>query len=39
LDQEWRAAAIRHRLMDNNLLPPERARLERLRVAGRMTEG
>lgn len=31
LDQEWRAAAIRHRLMDNNLLPPERARLERLR--------
>jgi len=35
LDREWRAAAIRHRLMDDNLLPPERARLERLRVAGR----
>jgi aminoglycoside phosphotransferase (APT) family kinase protein len=33
LDQEWRAAAIRHRLMDDNLLPPERARLERIRAA------
>ncbi|HEY7263559.1 MAG TPA: phosphotransferase [Trebonia sp.] len=33
LDQGWRATAIRHRLMDDNLLPPERARLERLREA------
>ena len=31
LDREWRATAIRHRLMDDNLLPPERERLERLR--------
>lgn len=34
LDPGWRAAAIRLRLADRNLLPPERARLERLRVAG-----
>lgn len=33
LHQDWRAAAIRHRLADRNLLPPERARLERLRIA------
>jgi aminoglycoside phosphotransferase (APT) family kinase protein len=39
LDQEWRAAAIEHRLTDTNLLPPERARLERLRVAEQVTEG
>ena len=30
LDQRWRSVAIRHRLTDSNLLPPERARLERL---------
>jgi aminoglycoside phosphotransferase (APT) family kinase protein len=39
LDQQWRSAAIRHRLTDSNLLPPERARLERLRVAEQVTEG
>src|SRR3984957_18177210 len=30
LDQTWRAIAVRHRLADPNLLPTERARLERL---------
>ncbi len=30
LDQTWRAIAVRHRLTDPNLLPTERARLERL---------
>ena len=30
LDQTWRAIAVRHRLADPNLLPSERARLERL---------
>lgn len=30
LDQTWRAAAVRHRLTDPNVLPSERARLERL---------
>jgi hypothetical protein len=30
LDQTWRAIAVRHRLGDPNLLPSERARLERL---------
>jgi aminoglycoside phosphotransferase (APT) family kinase protein len=29
LDQTWRAVAVRHRLADPNLLPSERARLER----------
>jgi len=30
IDQTWRATAVRHRLADPNLLPSERARLERL---------
>jgi aminoglycoside phosphotransferase (APT) family kinase protein len=30
IDQIWRATAVRHRLTDPNLLPSERARLERL---------
>jgi Ser/Thr protein kinase RdoA (MazF antagonist) len=30
LDQTWRATAVRHRLTDPNVLPSERARLERL---------
>jgi tRNA A-37 threonylcarbamoyl transferase component Bud32 len=30
LDQTWRAIAVRQRLVDQNLLPTERARLERL---------
>ena len=30
IDQTWRATAVRHRLADPNLLPAERARLERL---------
>ena len=33
VDREWLAAAVRQRLSDPHLLPPERARLERLRVA------
>jgi aminoglycoside phosphotransferase (APT) family kinase protein len=30
LDQTWRATAVRHRLADPNILPAERARMERL---------
>jgi aminoglycoside phosphotransferase (APT) family kinase protein len=30
IDQTWRATAVRHRLADPNVLPTERARLERL---------
>jgi aminoglycoside phosphotransferase (APT) family kinase protein len=30
LDRTWRAIAVRHRLADPNVLPSERARLERL---------
>jgi aminoglycoside phosphotransferase (APT) family kinase protein len=30
LDRTWRATAVRHRLRDPNVLPSERARLERL---------
>jgi aminoglycoside phosphotransferase (APT) family kinase protein len=30
IDQTWRATAVRHRLADPNILPGERARLERL---------
>jgi aminoglycoside phosphotransferase (APT) family kinase protein len=30
LDRTWRAAGVRHRLTDPNVLPSERARLERL---------
>ena len=30
IDQAWRAIAVRHRLADPNVLPAERARLERL---------
>ena len=30
LDLTWRAAAVRHRLTDPNVLPSERARLERV---------
>lgn len=30
LDRTWRATAVRHRLTDPNVLPSERARLERL---------
>lgn len=33
VDREWLAAAVRQRLSDPHLLPAERARLERLRVA------
>jgi len=33
VDRDWLAAAVRQRLADPRLLPPERARLERLRVA------
>lgn len=32
-DRDWLAAAVRQRLADPHLLPPERVRLERLRVA------
>jgi hypothetical protein len=30
IDQTWRALAVRDRLEDHNVLPAERARLERL---------
>jgi hypothetical protein len=33
VDRDWLAAAVQLRLADPHLLPPERARLERLRVA------
>jgi aminoglycoside phosphotransferase (APT) family kinase protein len=33
VDRDWLAAAVRQRLADPHLLPPERVRLERLRVA------
>jgi aminoglycoside phosphotransferase (APT) family kinase protein len=33
VDRDWLAAAVAQRLDDPHLLPPERARLERLRVA------
>jgi aminoglycoside phosphotransferase (APT) family kinase protein len=33
VDRDWQAAAVRQRLADPHLLPPERVRLERLRVA------
>ena len=33
VDRDWLAAAVRQRLTDPHLLPPERVRLERLRVA------
>jgi aminoglycoside phosphotransferase (APT) family kinase protein len=33
VDRAWLAAAVRQRLTDPHLLPPERIRLERLRVA------
>ena len=33
VDRGWLAAAVRQRLADPHLLPPERVRLERLRVA------
>ena len=33
VDRDWLAAAVRLRLADPHLLPPERVRLERLRVA------
>jgi aminoglycoside phosphotransferase (APT) family kinase protein len=33
VDREWLAAAVRQRLADPHVLPQERARLERLRVA------
>ena len=34
VDRRWLEAAVRHRLADPNLLPPERARLERLQRTG-----
>jgi aminoglycoside phosphotransferase (APT) family kinase protein len=37
LDDEWRLTAIRHRLADPNVLPTERARLEKLAPAPRPT--
>jgi hypothetical protein len=33
VDRNWLAAAVRQRLADPHLLPPERVGLERLRVA------
>jgi Phosphotransferase enzyme family len=33
VDRDWLAAAVRQRLADPHLLPPERVRVERLRVA------
>jgi Ser/Thr protein kinase RdoA (MazF antagonist) len=32
VDRSWLAVAVRHRLADPRLLPPERVRLERLRI-------
>ena len=38
LDDAWRVTAIRHRLGDHNLLPAERARLEKLGASPRPAE-